>query len=62
MDNRGIVVIGLFALIIGAFYIALYYRDQSYLLPFNLSYAVILLVTGIGIVVYGAVKSLRKVR
>jgi hypothetical protein len=62
MDNRGIVVIGLFALIIGALFIALYYRDQSYLLPFSLSYAVILLVAGIGIVFYGAVKLLRKVR
>ncbi len=61
MDNKGIVVVGLFSLIIGVLFIALYYRDATYLLPFGLSYAVILLVIGIGIVVYGAVKSLRKV-
>ncbi len=41
---------------------ALYYRDAANLLPFGLSYAVILLATGIGIVVYGVVRSSRKVR
>jgi hypothetical protein len=62
MDNKGIVVIGLFFLIIGVLFIVLYFRDVTYLLPFGLFYAVTLLLIGIGIVVYGAVKSLRRVR
>ncbi len=55
MDKR-IVIIGLFPLIIGVLFIALYYRDVTYLLPYGLSYAVILLLIGIGVIVYGVVK------
>jgi uncharacterized membrane protein YoaK (UPF0700 family) len=62
MDNKGIVVVGLFFLIIGVLFTALYYRDATNLLPFGLSYAVILLATGICIIVYGVVRSSRRVR
>ncbi len=57
--DRGIFVVGLAVVIVGILFVVLFWRDAAYLLPFNLSWAVIFVLIGVCIAAYGGMKRTR---